>query len=89
MTQKEMLDMANRFYPDGFLENYYDAEGNFVDPPTGGDGLAKFIVGELLTVTDGDDPAILENAKTAMHRAMDDICAVLAGLDGLVSWRGN
>ena len=30
VTKLELLQMANRFYPDGALESYFDEEGNFV-----------------------------------------------------------
>ena len=89
MKQLELLERANRFYPDGHLEEYYDDQGNFVDNDEGGDGLARFIVIELTENVDldQDDASVLDQAKRAMHRAMDDICAVLAGLDDLVNWR--
>ena len=91
MTKAELLALANRFYPDSQLEQYHDEEGDFVDNPHGGDGLARFIVIELNEAVDYDQPdeTALTQARTAMHRATDDICSVLAGLDGLVNWRNN
>lgn len=89
MTKAELLALANRFYPDGHLVEYHDEEGNFVDTPHGGDGLARFVVIELNEAVDYGQPddVVLTQGRQAMHRAMDEICAVLAGLDGLVNWR--
>jgi len=89
MTKAELLALANRFYPDGQLSEYHDDEGNFVDNPRGGDGLARFIVSELNEAVDYEQPddKVLSEAKAAIHRSIDDLCAVLAGLDDLVNWR--
>lgn len=89
MTPKELIELANTFYSDGVLTAYITEDGEFYDNPKGGDTLARFIVSELLESVDFDQPeeAILREARECMHRAMDDICSVLAGLDGLVVWR--
>ena len=89
MKKAELMARANRFYPDGHLSEYFDKEGEFVDNPDGGDGLARFIVSELNEAVDYEqtDEVIIAQATRAMHRAMDEICSVIAGLDGLVNWR--
>ena len=52
MDIKELLDKANEGYPDGFLAEYYDDEGNFREGR--GDTLAEFIVVELIETFDPD-----------------------------------
>lgn len=91
MEKAELLAYANRFYADGSLSAYHDEDGEFVDAPNGGDGLARFIVSELTESIDFGQPDIfvMREARKAMHRAMDDICSVLAGLDKLKCWRGE
>ncbi len=91
MSKAELLAYANRFYSDGSLSAYHDEEGEFVDVLGGGDGLARFIVSELTESIDFSQPDIfvMREARRAMHRAMDDICSVLAGLDDLKNWRGE
>lgn len=89
MRRAELIALANRFFPDGQLAEYHDEEGNFVDNPHGGDSIARFVVIELNEAVDLEQPdeVALSQAKGAIHRGIDDLCAVLAGLDGLVNWR--
>lgn len=84
MTLLELLNKANRLYPDGHLATYYDARnGDFVDNPRGGDGLARFIVIELRETfdADADDNKQLEEAVRNLIRARNDIDAVIASLE--------
>lgn len=46
-TRKELLDLANEAYDDGYLSNYYTQDGRLKKSGSG-DTLAKFIVIELL-----------------------------------------
>lgn len=91
MKKLELLRRANRFYPDGALETYFDQEGNLVPDEAGGDGLARFIVTELTEAVDFSQPSIiiLDEAKKCIHTAMGDLLSVLAGLDDCVNWRGQ
>lgn len=90
MTKREFMDRANRFYPDGFLQEYYDEKGDYVPKTHGGDGLANFIVAELDDCFDAEvtEEKQLNKAKGLMHTALGDILAVVAGLDDNVNWRG-
>ena len=85
MTKLELLERANRFYPDGYLSEYYDKKGNYKKGKNLGDTLAQFIVAELSETYDGtaSDCEQLAEAKRVMHMAIRDISAVLAGLDDL------
>ena len=90
MEKKELMDRANRFYPDGFLQEYLDEQGDYCPKTHGGDGLANFIASELDETFDSDasDEDQLSEAKRVMHTALGDILAVIAGLDDCVNWRG-
>ena len=95
MHKRELMDMANAFYPDGHLSFYYDEDGNFRDDPHGGDSLARFVVSELDNIfevgqTYRIEPkeATIAEAVKLIHTAMGDLLSVLAGLDGAMNWRG-
>jgi hypothetical protein len=81
MKLVDLLSKANKYYPDGFLAEYYDSDGNIVDGQ--GDTLAEFIVKELKDTFDPDasDEDQIREAIRAMETAKRDICAVLAGLN--------
>jgi hypothetical protein len=85
MTKLELLEMANRFYPDSYLSEYYDKDGNYKENKDSGDGLAQFIVAELSETFDetASSHMQLEEAKRIMHNGIRDITYVLAGLDDL------
>jgi hypothetical protein len=76
-----LLTLANEFYPDGFLTEYFR-------PATGerrngsGDTLAQFIVIELSETFDSAAPrgAQLEEARRVLNRAIDDLDRVIDGL---------
>ena len=74
MKTIEILEAANKYYPDHFLGEYYNAFGEFVE--FSGDGLAEFIVNELIEAADNIDSAVhvLENAKR-------DLDLAIAGLE--------
>lgn len=82
MGIKELLDRANKGYPDGFLSNYYDAKGNLRDAT--GDTLAEFIVVELIETFDPDltEEKQLGEAIRAMERAREDVEGVIRALRG-------
>lgn len=80
MSVRELLDKANRGYPDGFLSEYYNTKGNFREGR--GDTLAEFIVVELIETFDPDatEDEQLDEAVRAMERAREDIEGVIRAL---------
>ncbi|KXA97690.1 hypothetical protein AKJ38_00560 [candidate division MSBL1 archaeon SCGC-AAA259I14] len=76
---KELLDIANEGYPDGYLSHYYD-DGNLLDGH--GDTLARFIVIEIIeTYAPGEsDREQLDTAITAIERAKKDTEGVIRAL---------
>jgi len=81
LTLKEILDLANKGYPDGFLEGFYDENGKFKDPVPG-DGLARFVVLEIGETFDPDDPkdVQLKAAIGVMEAAVRDLEGVIEAL---------
>jgi len=81
LTLKEILDLANKGYPDGFLEGFYDGNGKFKDPIPG-DGLARFVVLEIGETFDPDDPkdVQLKAAIGVMEAAVRDLEGVIEAL---------
>lgn len=80
MELKELLDIANEGYPDGYLSHYYDDDGNLLDGH--GDTLARFIVIEIIeTYAPGEsDREQLDTAITAIERAKKDTEGVIRAL---------
>jgi len=80
MQIKELLDLANKGYDDGFLSEYYDDEGKLKEGF--GDGLARFIVVELMETFDSDasEEEQRSTAMAAMDMARRDIEAVHTAL---------
>ncbi len=83
VTVLDVLKAANRHYPDGYLENYFDDAGEFVDGS--GDTLAEFIVRELSqTVPDYDDPEErLSVARGVLVQAKQDLNNAVRGIEEL------
>lgn len=83
-TQKELLDLANEVYDDGFLANYYTKEGKVKNGS--GDTLAKFIVIELLETFDpkAEKKNQLRTAMEAMESAKYQRARILWELRELV-----
>lgn len=73
-TLKELLDLANEAYDDGYLSNYYTKEGKLKKNGTG-DTLAKFIVIELIETFDPDlyKKQQLYYAAQAIERAKEQL----------------
>ncbi len=82
-TRKQILDAANKYYPDGYLANYYDEAGQ--QRQASGDTLAEFIVSELIETLDDKNEIIdrLESFRDRMDAALEDICLVLDGIKDL------
>ena len=81
LSARELLDRANRGYPDGYLSEYYTKNGE-VRRRGSGDGLARFIVTELV---DTHDPELAEEEQVdeAVHvleRARDEVQGTIDAL---------
>jgi len=72
MKTIEILEAANKYY--SALSYYYDADGDFIPDQTG-DGLAEFIVLELIDSADDIDSAVrlLETAKRDLDLAIQGL----------------
>lgn len=80
----DLLKKANTAYADGFLVNYYD-ETTGEKKKGDGDGLAKFIVGEIIETYDaavGDHDQI-QVARHALLNGIQDLQGVVDALDEL------
>lgn len=80
MTARQLLDRANSGYPDGYLETYYDDDGNL--RPGTGDTLARAIVSELIETFDplaaADDQT--QSAIEHLEQYQRDLGSVIAAL---------
>ena len=82
LTLLELLSIANKAYPDEYLSNYYN-------PDTGakvkgsGDGLAEFIVIELIETFEMRAPREeqKDTAIRVMHSAVRQLKSVVAALE--------
>jgi len=82
----DVLRRANRFYPDGQLDEYFTGTGEFIDNPNGGDSCARAVViglteDDAVSDEDAGDLAQIAGAKMVIVRMIQDLCSVLAGLD--------
>ena len=77
VSQLTVMQAANKYYPDQFLENYYDKAGVFV-ASNAGDTLAQFIVSEL-----NDAEGYVEEAIRVLERARRDLEGAIKGLEEL------
>ena len=78
MNKLELLNLANKGYPDGFLSEHFDPEtGDYVDGRFG-DALAAAIVAELTDTFDPDlpDKDQVEIAIYFLSKYARDIAAV-------------
>lgn len=75
-----ILDRANSRYPDNFLSEYYDKDGNYY--PGSGDSLARFIVSEIIDTFDpkASDQSQLEQAAIALRNSIYEIESVIDSL---------
>ena len=84
-TKRELLDLMNEGYPDGFMASYYDGRGEAI-PLSGdmlGDGLARFLVGEAsdLFEEDSTPEANKQRIVQALLNAIRDIESVIQKLE--------
>ena len=75
MKTIEILEAANKYYPDEFLSVYYDEDGDYIYDQSG-DGLAEFIVLELIDSADDIDSAVF-----VLERAKRDLDLAIQGLE--------
>jgi len=75
MKTIEILEAANKYYPNRYLESYYNSEGEFRSNNWAGDGLAEFIVREVIEESDDIGSAInvLEIAKRDLDLAIQGL----------------
>ena len=86
MKKLELLNLANKGYPDGFLSEYFDQETGEYAEADFGDTLAQAIVAELTDTFDPDatDQEQVDTARYFLSNFHRDILAVQ---DALVQWR--
>lgn len=79
----DLMKLANEGYPDGFLDRYYNKQtGEFLDDGSDSDGLARFIVLELIGTFDhkASSKKQLIEAHRVLSRAMIDLEGVISSL---------
>ena len=83
MKLVDLLDLANRGYPDGFLAEYYDSRTGDLKRGSG-DTLAEFIVKELTDTFDSeaDDELQIATAVHMLERAVGDLEDAIAAVNG-------
>jgi len=81
MNIKELLDIANKGYPDEFLSQYYNGQGKA--KKGSGDTLAEFIVNELIETFDleTDDQEQMSTAIEKLNMAVTDLEQVVVVLE--------
>ena len=82
MTLLELLDAANQGYPDGYLAEYYDTKTGKRKSGSG-DGLAQFIVLELIDTFDSEatDDSQIGTATQVLERAREDLLGAIQALE--------
>jgi hypothetical protein len=82
MKLKQLLDEANKGYPDQFLSGFYDDEGKLITERVLGDGLARFVVTEISETFDAEatDEAQLHEARRVIEQAIIDLNGVRLAL---------
>jgi hypothetical protein len=81
-----LLNKANQAYADGFLSTYYD-EKTGEKKNGAGDGLAKFIVTEIIETYDASSNARdqVTEARRVIQRGIDDLDGVHRALGELLN----
>jgi hypothetical protein len=82
MTLNQLIDKANKGYPDGYLVVYWDFVHECVNEKGEGDTLALFIVRELQDTFDrsASDEAQVEEAVRCLRAAQQDLETAVGGL---------
>ena len=78
----ELLNRANKGYPDGGLAEFFDAETGREVGEDVGDTLGLFIVRELVQTFDADamDELQLVNAREKLYVGVEELLAVIRAL---------
>ena len=85
MKKLELLNLANKGYPDGFLSEYFDQETGDYREEGSGDVLAQAIVAEL-TDTFDPDATDQEQRDTAYHFLANYCRDIRAVQEMLAQW---
>ena len=91
MTILDLLNEANKTYPDGFLSNYYDEATGEEKEDDGGDGLAFFIVREIRSLCSGIAPGehlsdeTINEVIRAIENAASELTAVACQIGTVAS----
>ena len=82
MKMVDLLNLANSKYPDGFLSEYYDEQGQLKDGS--GDTLAKFIVSEIQDTynQEASDAEQVAEAARVLETARRELRGVIEVLEG-------
>lgn len=86
MKIEELIALANQAYPDGMIQEAYEAilqhEAGYTPEPTG-DPLARFVVVELRSTFDENagDKAQLAEARRCLKTAVSELHDVIDALD--------
>lgn len=83
MTIEEIIAIANEAYPDGKVQQAFEAETGSIDEFMVGDTLAVFIARELKETFNeaGTDEEQLATAERVMRTASDELHNVLIAFD--------
>jgi len=73
MTLNEIMEIANKAYPDAEIEQHWDVENQRLKPGLGQDGLAEFIVRELRETYD-EAAGVLSQLETAEDAMLVGAC---------------
>jgi hypothetical protein len=75
MTLNQLIEKANKHYPDGFLAHYWDGLNQKVIAKNCGDTLAQFIVRELQDTFDenANDAEQIVEVRRALKNAHREI----------------
>lgn len=80
MKMTDLLEVVDKAYPDGFTAEYHTPDGEFKEGQ--GDGLARFIVSELIETFEGDtDDEQVHNAIRVLKNAQDQLRYVALALE--------
>jgi hypothetical protein len=83
MTLNDLIDHANRYFPDSLVERYWDfVNSKPKTPRAGGDTLALFIVREIADTYDKNDLDCVQlaTASRAIESAINELSCVANGL---------
>ena len=82
MKTINILEAANKYYPDEALSNYYNREGEITEAGIG-DGLAEFIVREIVEYFKSESTKVepFQVAIYLLEQAKNDLDLAIKGLE--------